>query len=396
MRLGAEAPELKTVMPNSWQRVTKLSAREENDFLVSNMDLIEKQKNEIKNYRIGSDSGLNSKMRRLDAIQIYKQTVGDDIFYRVLFVAEEQPKYVSKDCQFVQMLVYNNMRLAVGVYNRRQVVDIDNKQRKDSSVLCTQFDSIDIVETFGKARGILLTKLLTKIDDDWNLTGIRKGRLYGSTEAVYYWLRYTPEDGFIKCGFLGVFGDEERFPYDEAIQIHASNCLVDKAVPLKYSLQNAFDHNPATSYVENTDDDLAAIYVIKTLSNNLFTSTAFSMINGYAQNSTLYYNNNRIKAIAYSTKFGYSWANIEYQRYKYGYESYYDKDFISVSYPESMAPVTHAIKSGEPVVIEDSAPMSALVLLVSEVYAGNKYNDTCIAEINIKTEDGWIFGAQDD
>ncbi|GMO51133.1 MAG: hypothetical protein Ta2G_08900 [Termitinemataceae bacterium] len=46
--LFAGAPELKNVMPNSWQRLVRLTDNEEKEFLKINKKIIEDQKNLIK------------------------------------------------------------------------------------------------------------------------------------------------------------------------------------------------------------------------------------------------------------------------------------------------------------------------------------------------------------
>ena len=97
----------------------------------------------------------------------------------------------------------------------------------------------------------------------------------------------------------------------EDIHIECSKPLIDEKDTFKYTVQNAFDKNPATSYVEDTDDDLFSIRCIfakelffqnyswvigKSLSiNNI------SVINGYAANENLYFSNNRVKELIISS-----------------------------------------------------------------------------------------------
>ena len=35
-------------------------------------------------------------------------------------------------------------------------------------------------------------------------------------------------------------------------------------------------------------------------------------------------------------------------------------------------------------------------VIVTDIYKGEKYNDTCIAELNVKTDKGWLFGDIDE
>lgn len=76
------------------------------------------------------------------------------------------------------------------------------------------------------------------------------------------------------------------------IDIECSTPLIDEYDVFKYTVQNAFDKNPSTSYVEDTEDDLMYVAVINPK------ITKFAIINGYAANETLYYNNNIITEVA--------------------------------------------------------------------------------------------------
>ena len=129
------------------------------------------------------------------------------------------------------------------------------------------------------------------------------------------------------------------------IKIDASNYLFDSKCPLKYSIQNAFDGNPATSYVENTEDDLMTIdvWLGKPVEK-------MAIINGYAKNYELYKKNNRIKQIG--NHFNLEDNNLEYQ----------------------------------------IIPCRGTNIPFTSFYKGNEFNDTCIAEINFMYEKKWIFG----
>jgi hypothetical protein len=138
------------------------------------------------------------------------------------------------------------------------------------------------------------------------------------------------------------------------IRIESSSCLIDPDIPLRYSLQNAFDGDPATSYVENTEDDLMQIWVyIK--SDDLIRC---AIINGYAQNMTLYKNNNRIKSL---------WVD--------NYTTELHDNILSYQF------LNNAYKC----------------LYISDIFKGAKYNDTCLAEYNVYIrETGWLFGDIDE
>jgi hypothetical protein len=150
--------------------------------------------------------------------------------------------------------------------------------------------------------------------------------------------------------------------YGRDIVIETSLPLLDKHDIFRYTIQNAFDGDPATSYVEDTEDDLIV------LNFPITEIKAFSIINGYARNEDLYYANNRVKELA----------------------------------DETVSPVTNASTfiPNKKFVLKDRVLTPQIIInnfsgthiFITGIYKGSKYNDTCIAEINIKTKDGWLFG----
>lgn len=131
--------------------------------------------------------------------------------------------------------------------------------------------------------------------------------------------------------------------------------LIDSNRPFMYMIQNAFDGNPSTSYVEDTDDDFISV---RLFSSTLKTDCAkLKIINGYAKNAGLYSNNNRVKKIV-SAK----------------------KPSLGAVLKDNML---------EPQIID----WTEYRIDSAELYKGSKYNDTCIAELDFQKDDGsWIFG----
>lgn len=119
--LYAEAPELRTVMPNSWKKVTRLTQMEEKEFLQKNgalLDSIAKEANdepfENVNFLIKETIYTNTR--------VYKEQVGSDTFYRLLVNKQRNPAYTDqKDIHFLQALVYDRngylILLVMGTYN---------------------------------------------------------------------------------------------------------------------------------------------------------------------------------------------------------------------------------------------------------------------------------------
>ena len=135
------------------------------------------------------------------------------------------------------------------------------------------------------------------------------------------------------------------------IWIKAGAFLVDDMeCPLKYCIQNAFDGNPATSYVENIEKDM-----VKILFYPGYEPDKLAIINGYAQNNSLYKSNNRIKTITDNS--GLSTFELKDDCLDYQYVPWRKSYFVS-----------------------------------TDIYKGEQYNNTCIAELNFLCNNSWLFG----
>lgn len=160
-----------------------------------------------------------------------------------------------------------------------------------------------------------------------------------------------------------------RRKYDNYADIHitAAKPLIDENDTFRYTIQNAFDKNPATSYVEDTEDDL--MYISFGTKESL---QKIAIINGYAQNNDLYLKNNRVKKI--------------------GCESYNEKEikFEITDYFE----LKDSLLGYQIFEIKRTQGFSAQPsFYVKEIYKGAKYSDTCIAEVDYFYEKtGWLFG----
>ena len=158
-----------------------------------------------------------------------------------------------------------------------------------------------------------------------------------------------------------------RFGANSDVSIECSKPLIDEKDTFKYTIQNAFDKNPATSYVEDTDDDL--LYIDLGVPGKF---KEFAIINGYAQNESLYKANNRVSII----NFG-SWDNL--QR-KIVYENIFTLKDKCMDYQ-----IIKLKKEKNKDTLE--------FFKVDEIKKGEKYNDTCIAEVDYYIENiGWLFG----
>lgn len=212
--------------------------------------------------------------------------------------------------------------------------------------LYLQFNNILIVKGEDKAKGFIIfgnranIQFKTSNDNDGYNIKKCKGQFVGSVSGHYFRFSDEPQS-------FNLTEDFSIYPSEEwnSIIIEASDYLWDEKAPLKYALCNAFDGNPATSFVENTEDDLMKI--------DVWLGEAveqMAIINGYASNEFLYKSNNRIRQI----------------------ENYFElrDDFLSYQY----------------------IPCRGTNVSFTSYYNGEKYNDTCIAEINYLYKKEWLFG----
>ena len=151
------------------------------------------------------------------------------------------------------------------------------------------------------------------------------------------------------------------------IYIDCSKPLIDEKDTFKYTIQNAFDKNPATSYVEDTDDNL--MYISFGSQRQL---EKIALINGYTLNEKLYKMNNRIKDIAC--------------------ESINDKNYeIVINNRFSLKDLIHTYQIFE---LNTQANYTCIPsIIIESYYKGSSYSDTCIAEVDyLFQKDGWLFG----
>ncbi|MBD5436082.1 MAG: hypothetical protein HDR36_06185 [Treponema sp.] len=144
--------------------------------------------------------------------------------------------------------------------------------------------------------------------------------------------------------------------------------LIDTDNPFRYSAQNAYDGDPATSYVEDTENDLFTINIdfmnYEGKEKNEIIDEV-KLINGYAANNELYKLNNRIDTIQYD------WKN-------------------------ETIPIMYKCKDkelGYQKISQFNSYPGWLWFEVKSVYKGDKYSDTALSELDFKfRKTGWFFG----
>lgn len=354
----SQAPELKNMMPNSWEKLARLSEQEEKEFLNQQQVI-----NDIENIKSESWAApeyiINEK-------RVYKEIANNVEFCRVLTCnydmtdflnAEYKDTSVSKD----DYEKYMHQRI-------QQTIYVKQKGKEISKIWDLEYKVYGIAEGNMETEGCeyfifydFLIKELNKNEIGFFITEANIG-YKRHTEPNNFYIEYAKtknqKAGRSKCEFRCVKNKEDfvKAFSDKArrVRIDASDFLFDSKCPLKYSIQNAFDGNPATSYVENTEDDLFDLEISRIKKYNV---TGFLVINGYAKSQDLYRANNRLGDFQYNSEGDGSLVNnillkdncMTYQRF--------DNCFTNEPF---------SIVSG-----------------INKIYFGDKYNDTCLAEFNL-------------
>ena len=276
------------------------------------------------------------------------------------------------------------MKDTAWVPKHKYILALLKKENNENAPICimpTCFFSVNrykvnayqIIKGKQKNKGIV--HYYNTLDFKWNVDsenrhiGVEykktKGQLEGYVRANYYLLDEKPDT--IELGeAVHSYG---YIPKNwEYIQIGASAFLWDLKKPLKYGLQNAFDGNPATSFVENTENDLIEISLSKGFQEKI------RIINGYAANQKLYDKNNCVKQIGI---------------YDYSKPIAVDgHNFVTPIKTQDILCDAHNLDWQE-----FKLSGAAVFLKVEDVYKGQMYNDTCIAEIDFcNKKSGWLFG----
>ena len=312
------------------------------------------------------DSELNNGVQKR-YYRTFEQTIGNEKFIRVVkgaceltdeFILNWRNPYkrAVEGHSYITQLFYiaEDEIYAIGNFT---VMEADGYTWENGTKL--KYEMVEIIQRNGNIKGFLFNYLEDKIDHHNRAeeNGVYE-EVYANT-AEYYRFEDIIENASEKCGNVKYARAYEDSQY---VLIEASQPLVDSKRPFMYTINNAFDGNTGTAYVENTDDNLFFIKVF----NNKENVTHLLVVNGYSDSESLFYQNNRIKSV----------------------EDYYYTEYG-----------TKMIHSEKKIIIEDKYFISQLIpwtstcFAVSSIYKGNSFDDTCISELDFKLETyGFIFG----
>jgi hypothetical protein len=310
-----------------------------------------------------------SKYRWGPYLRVYEQRIEDKVFYRM--VSGFDPLTEAYILQWHNILTFGNNPTGTPhpytkeLFMQRQdgsllrmadtcYMDIDNTLWEKGTN--AEYDLTEIISRKGTVYGVMRCRLV----DKRNL--VAEIYKYINT-AEYYRLEDIEKAAHeMVPGLYGVT-DDKPVP---SVKIEASQPLVDKTRPFMYTIQNAFDGDPATSYVEDTEDDLMEINIDGVRP----WITKIAIINGYAKSRELYLANNRITSIA-------------------------DEWIKGSIYPQEKLTADNTRFNLKPDYMgyQIINYKSNGFVYAASILKGKKYSDTCIAELDFYTEKtGWVFG----
>ncbi len=247
-----------------------------------------------------------------------------------------------------------------------------------------KYEMIEIIQRNGNAKGFLLTRLVDKIDhrDRPEENGIYVEKYINTAE--YYLFDDVIHNATESFGTVKYAGKYSTIRY---VSIEATQPLIDSKCPFRYTINNAFDGNSATAYVEDTKDDTFGLAVIFFKSfNGKYNEghdrkiSHIRFINGYAASEQLYFDNNRFSKISFMENINSEDEEEKEKLRKTFWESYKD-----LALPDSREIYTYELV--EPI------RFNSFTFMAEGIVKGNKYNDTCLAEFDMFDADkGWIFG----
>ncbi len=134
-----------------------------------------------------------------------------------------------------------------------------------------------------------------------------------------------------------------------------------------YSADNICDYDPATSWVEGVRGNGVGEYVSYHMDYYfqkrfyMYTIEKFGIINGFAENETLFYSNNRVKTI------------------KLEFKSLENGSFI----PQSVIIELEDIMSMQYYYFDEPVIAKTFKIIIEDVYPGSEWDDTCMAEFQV-------------
>lgn len=179
-------------------------------------------------------------------VQIFKQTFQEtnEILYRVMSYTEE-PEPFAKGGIFQKGYYSNGQSKPNLIFAEFYEVD--------ATVLGQRITSVRVNNNFmpiikeNKIAGIMIYGIERYNEKKSIIENEGSSEILNHKAAVYW------REDFSTADLRNTYSNRAD------IYINCSKPLIDEKETFKYTIQNAFDKNPATSYVEDTEDDLMYI-----------------------------------------------------------------------------------------------------------------------------------------
>ena len=296
--------------------------------------------------------------------ELYTEKYGNGTIYRLLLADEEitADKILNMSFDYIgqAMFIIKNSSLYFIAYTFFRYNEDHDGMFASSKV--DVYEGMEVINRNNQIKGVMKHKSEVEVRTHTNEdTGNHWIENKGFSNADYYeWkdLQNPQKYNLIKDNIYLFDG------YNNRIEIESTRPLIDKKRPLMYTIQNAFDGNPATAYVEDTDDDLFSISMndVRTKDPKKEEVTKIKIINGYSSGENFYVFNNRIKSISH-----YNWKTKV-------------NDILAVK--------------DTPFIFQEIDYISgAGNFEVKELYKGSKYSDTCLSEVDFYYKKfSWLFG----
>ena len=271
---------------------------------------------------------------------IYKEVHNSFVFYRFLFT--DNHSYGTFVFNYLQIfcLTYKNKLYILGSsYLHEEHLIEETIHGSDEHI----YSNYSVIHEKGEFE-IIMHQTKDKTEFYADEEGDSEKTIKVSGEGVAYF--YKLSDILKRIEKSNSITDDTitQVELKEYKTVHCDSTLIDEKRPFLYTIQNAFDKNPETAYVEKSEDDDISISIVSDKKIK-----RVGIINGFVKTPNLYASNNRIRKIDINHKL-------------FELKDMHSKDFVFFDIPLS----------------------SDIYIQTVELYKGTKYSDTCIAEIQVE------------
>ena len=272
---------------------------------------------------------------------IYKEVHNSFVFYRFLFT--DNHSYGTFVFNYLQIfcLAYKNKLYILGSSY------LHEKHLIEETIHATEeniYSNYSIIQEKSESE-IIMHQIKDKIETFYDYDGEDDSeetiKTQGEGVAYFYKLSDILKRIEKSDNITNTIAQVKLKEYKTA---RCESTLIDEKCPFMYTIQNAFDKNPETAYVEKSDDNDITISIVSDTKIR-----RVGIINGFVKTPKLYASNNRIRKIDINNKF-------------FELKDIHSKDFVFFQIPLS----------------------ANIHIQTMELYKGTRYSDTCIAEIQIE------------